>query len=569
MKKIFTLLLFLSVSFFQQQELIAQVPQAINYQAIARNVNGTLIENTALGVRASIYLGSPSGPIQCAETFQVNTNLYGLFTIQIGRGTPLIGDFTTIPWNTGSFWLKIELDLLNTGNYVLLGTSEMLTVPYAMYAANGAPGPPGPFGPTGPAGPPGPQAPWTEIAGTYTTPSTLICGTNGTACGSPVVHLAGTGTTTSASTTLSTITPFKGFWTNGRSQYLFTAAELTAAGMTSGTIASIELNVTSVNSTQAYNGFSVRTKCTSATSLSAFEAGATLNYGPINYTPSVGWNTFNFGSTFDWDGTSNLIVEFCFSNGINNWTLSDQVEYTATSFVSNYYGYHDSSTPSPCDFIAWGIEGSLSNRPNIRFNSCNAIPLPPTPGNYMSYSDGLVVGVPTGGYLGPGKINAQAIYDDNVVLTDYVFDHYFDKKLKAQDVEKHSDFSMMSISDMREFIQKERHLPSIKGRSDWDKKGRFSVGELSQQLWETVEIQAIYITQLEERISKIENSIATKQANHQKKHKSEKSPKEKKSSPMTYDELKAKSNSVMNSTELSQDEKEAKILRLKSSFQKM
>lgn len=145
-----------SITFLQ-----AQVPQAINYQAIARTGNGSLLPNQSLQIRISILGGSPQGPLQYQETQNVTTNQFGLFTAKIGQGTVVSGVFQDIPWNQGNQWVRVELNQNN--NFVQIGEVELLSVPYALFAqfaANGGggggePGPPGPAGPQGPQGPPG------------------------------------------------------------------------------------------------------------------------------------------------------------------------------------------------------------------------------------------------------------------------------------------------------------------------------------------------------------------------------------------------------------------------------
>ena len=138
----------------------AQVPQAINYQAIARSGNGSLIPNQSLIIRISILSGSPQGPIQYQETQNVTTNLFGLFTAKIGQGTPVLGAFVNIPWNEGNQWVKVEINQNNS--FIEIGDAELLSVPYALFAqsaANGGGGTPGPQGPAGPQGPEGIQGP--------------------------------------------------------------------------------------------------------------------------------------------------------------------------------------------------------------------------------------------------------------------------------------------------------------------------------------------------------------------------------------------------------------------------
>jgi hypothetical protein len=131
----------------------AQVPQGFNYQAVARNSVGVLLQNQQLGVKLSIHQGSASGTVVYSERHTPTTNQFGLFTVTVGEGSLLNGSFTTITWSSGVFWLQVELDVTGGIAYTDMGTSQLLTVPYAMYAvASGTPGATGPTGPTGAQG---------------------------------------------------------------------------------------------------------------------------------------------------------------------------------------------------------------------------------------------------------------------------------------------------------------------------------------------------------------------------------------------------------------------------------
>lgn len=124
----------------------AQVPQGFNYQAVARNAVGTLIQNQALGIKLTIHKDSANGIITYSERQTPTTNQFGLFTVTLGKGTALTGIFDTIKWSTGNFWLQAELDVNGGTAYTDMGTSQLLSVPFAMYAASGNAGPPGPPG---------------------------------------------------------------------------------------------------------------------------------------------------------------------------------------------------------------------------------------------------------------------------------------------------------------------------------------------------------------------------------------------------------------------------------------
>ena len=137
----------------------AQAPERFSYQSVIRDAAGNLVANEPVGVRVSILQYSPDGSAVYSETHNRATNANGLVTMEIGAGTVVSGSFSNIDWASGPYFLKIETDVNGGTNYTLAGTQQMLSVPYALYAAtsgNGE-GPQGPQGEIGPAGPQGPQ----------------------------------------------------------------------------------------------------------------------------------------------------------------------------------------------------------------------------------------------------------------------------------------------------------------------------------------------------------------------------------------------------------------------------
>ena len=107
----------------------AQIPQLLNYQAIARNTQGQPYANQAVTLKFSVLQDSPAGTALYVETDSIQTNAFGLFTLPIGAGTPVQGTFSAIDWATGPKFLKVEID------GALQGTTQLLSVPYALYAA--------------------------------------------------------------------------------------------------------------------------------------------------------------------------------------------------------------------------------------------------------------------------------------------------------------------------------------------------------------------------------------------------------------------------------------------------
>ncbi|WP_374463128.1 beta strand repeat-containing protein [Chryseobacterium sp.] len=130
MKKILSLFWILA-GFFMG---LSQAPEKMSYQAVMRNGSGQLLANQAIAVKVSILQGSPAGAAVYSERLTGNTNANGLISLEIGTGTVLTGTFSTIDWPAGSYYLKTETDPAGGINYTIAGTSQLLSVPYAMYA---------------------------------------------------------------------------------------------------------------------------------------------------------------------------------------------------------------------------------------------------------------------------------------------------------------------------------------------------------------------------------------------------------------------------------------------------
>lgn len=114
----------------------AQVPQGISYQAIALNSSGNPVVSSNVGIRLSVLDNSATGTVLYTETQTKTTNTQGLFNLVIGQGTPSTGTFSTINWGTNSKFLKVEMDVAGGTNYALVGTTQLLSVPYALAAGS-------------------------------------------------------------------------------------------------------------------------------------------------------------------------------------------------------------------------------------------------------------------------------------------------------------------------------------------------------------------------------------------------------------------------------------------------
>ncbi|MCG8696763.1 MAG: hypothetical protein MI922_01820 [Bacteroidales bacterium] len=113
--------------------LHAQVPGGIQYQSIVRDSEGKIVSEQNVSLRISLLKNSMSGEVVYSETHNATTNKYGLINLVLGAGVST-DDFSLIGWSAGKHFIKIELDVDGGSNYVTMGTTQLLTVPYAFYA---------------------------------------------------------------------------------------------------------------------------------------------------------------------------------------------------------------------------------------------------------------------------------------------------------------------------------------------------------------------------------------------------------------------------------------------------
>ncbi|KAA3640146.1 MAG: hypothetical protein DWQ02_02475 [Bacteroidetes bacterium] len=130
MKKLSTIIPLFFLALF----LHAQAPQAFNYQAVARDADNHPYVNTLLGIKISILSNNPNGPIALSEHHEVLTSDLGVFTLQVGKGVPIIGNMSSLDWSSNAYYLKVDMDPNGGNNYLSMGVSQLLSVPYALYA---------------------------------------------------------------------------------------------------------------------------------------------------------------------------------------------------------------------------------------------------------------------------------------------------------------------------------------------------------------------------------------------------------------------------------------------------
>ena len=132
MKKIFTLTIAVLVlsGLLLTNFANAQSPEKMSYQAVIRNSTNQLVTNHLVGMKISILQGSASGTVVYTETQTPTTNLNGLVSIEIGGGA----GFSTINWGSGLYFIKTETDPAGGTNYTIAGTSQLISVPYSLFA---------------------------------------------------------------------------------------------------------------------------------------------------------------------------------------------------------------------------------------------------------------------------------------------------------------------------------------------------------------------------------------------------------------------------------------------------
>mgnify|MGYP006088820945 CR=1 FL=1 len=130
MKRIFTI----AAALLMTASVWAQAPEKMSYQAVVRNASDVLVTATVVGMQISILQGSASGTSVYTETQIPTTNANGLVSLEIGSGTVVSGTFNTIDWAVGPYFIKTETDPTGGTTYTITGTSQLMSVPFALHA---------------------------------------------------------------------------------------------------------------------------------------------------------------------------------------------------------------------------------------------------------------------------------------------------------------------------------------------------------------------------------------------------------------------------------------------------
>jgi hypothetical protein len=152
MKKLFTLLATVTLSVM----LFAQAPQTFSYQTVIRDNNWQTIANQNVSIEIAIREDAANGTIIYKEAHSSTTNDLGLVNLAVGGGGVVSGSWANIDWGNHSYFIQVAVDVLAGVNYIVMGTTQLRSVPYALYAENAGSSTPGPQGATGPTGAQGP-----------------------------------------------------------------------------------------------------------------------------------------------------------------------------------------------------------------------------------------------------------------------------------------------------------------------------------------------------------------------------------------------------------------------------
>lgn len=213
---------------------------------------------------------------------------------------------------------------------------------------------------------------------TFAGSSVTQCQLATSGCSSTSTFLLGPANVSNTSTTYPT--PFGNWYTKMKAQYIYTVAELNAAGVTAGKISSVAFNVTAINGAVSYPDFNISIGCTaqSTYSMSPVQTdiitGLTSVYSNASYNVTLGQNKFTFTQAYEWDGVSNLVVEVCFEfPGTSNYTQNCVVDNTNTTNYTSLTVVTDTD-PICAGYTATGFyyAQSAQMRPVATFEWCNS-----------------------------------------------------------------------------------------------------------------------------------------------------------------------------------------------------
>lgn len=342
-------LLLIFLFFLTVSRLNTQIPPyAFNYSAVARDASGQPISSATIGVQISIIKTSPLGASQYVENHFVNTDAYGLFNLIIGAGAVQSGAMAPIDWSNDNYFLKVGMDVNGGTNFIVMGTTQLLSVPYALHSK---------------------------------TAETLVGGGSSTLSAPSVTTQNATNVTNSSATIFGLVNP-NGLLTENiifeyglSTAYGSTAANITSNYLTGTSQTQVQANLTNLNSNTLYH---YRIKCRNAVDYSTgndmtFTTGSgapiinpnlgrdSLNGNSFRFVGSVNPNGSATTVTFEYGSTTSLGSTIACPAPINGGTFIAtysnilNLPYTGTTNIyvrciaTNAFG----TTISPIDIVHW------------------------------------------------------------------------------------------------------------------------------------------------------------------------------------------------------------------------
>jgi gliding motility-associated-like protein len=239
------------------------------------------------------------------------------------------------------------------------------------------------------------------------------------------------GTGTAGNTNNTYPCPIQDWFEGSRMQYLYRASELTAAGMGPGNINSLKYNVISVGTAGIVEQHTIKIGGTSAVTLGAttWEPGTTTVYGPVNYQPVVGVNTFTFTTPYFWNGTDNIVIEICGGepgNATGTWfTENPIIPWTVGLAFNGSHNYRADNLGNLCGTATTTNTGTQTTRPNVTMNWTPAAAClgTPTAGTAVANPTIVCLGTPftlsvTGATVASGLTYQWQSSPDNIIYTD-------------------------------------------------------------------------------------------------------------------------------------------------------
>lgn len=260
-------------------------------------------------------------------------------------------------------------------------------------------------------------------------------------------------------------------------------------------------------------------------------------------TVSSAWETFSPLTPFVWDGVRNIVVEITYTTSpltaaqppilfgpspggallTASWNTNVNVAPCTNTAAVGACPASAAPGGMPWNNAACGTMptngGTTQYRPVVQFNGTVATAPAATSStnSFIWYNGGLVAESTTSpipwsrqinpyyGFRGPGTISAEkGVYDNGTKLNDHVFDRAFDGAVKPADAESFGTLRNLDIDEMADHTRRDRHLPTMKGRDSWKAERGFSLGDLTNQLWTTSETQALYVSELNDRLNVLE-----------------------------------------------------------------